>query len=45
MKKFIGFKTNTCRYVIDDNNEDKKAKVTKRCVIKRNINLKIIKTD
>ena len=31
-------------YLIDDSSEDKKAKGTKKCVIKKNLNLKIINT-
>ena len=47
MTKFFGLTEKTYRYsyLIDDGSEDKKAKVTKRCVIKKNsLNLKIIKT-
>ena len=47
MTKFFGLRAKTCRYsyLIDDGSEDKKVKVTKRCVIKKNsLNLKIIKT-
>ena len=35
MKKFLGLRTKTCGYLKDNNNEDKKAKGTKKCVIKR----------
>ena len=43
MKKVIGLRTKTYNYLIDDSSEDKKAKGQKS-VIKRKINLKIIKT-
>ena len=44
MRKFVGLRGKTYNYVIDDGSEDKKAKSTKKCVIKRKLNLKIIKT-
>ena len=44
MKKFVGLKAKTFSYLIDDGSEGKKAKGTKSCVIKRQLNLKIIKT-
>ena len=44
MKEFVGLTAKTYSYLIDDGSEDKKAKGTKKCVIKRNLNLKIIKT-
>ena len=44
MRKFFRLKAKTCSYLIDDGSEDKKAKGTKKCVIKKNLNLKIIKT-
>ena len=34
MKKFVGLKAKTNSYLKDNNDEDKKAKGTKRCVIK-----------
>ena len=37
MKEFIGPKTRTYGYLIDDNSEDKKAKDWKKCVIKRKL--------
>ena len=43
MKKFVGPRAKTCSYLIGSG-EDNKARVTKLCVIKRNLNLKIIKT-
>ena len=35
--KLFGLRAKTCRYgyLIDDGSEDKKAKVTKKCVIKK----------
>ena len=36
MKKFVGLRAKTYSYV-KDNDEDKKAKWTKKCVIKRNL--------
>ena len=33
-KKFVGVKEKTDSHLIDDGNEDKKAKVTKNCVTK-----------
>ena len=37
MTKFFGLRAKTCRYsyLIDDGSEDKKAKVTKKFVIKK----------
>ena len=37
MKKFVGLKAKTYGYLIHDRNEDKKAKDTKKCVIKRKL--------
>ena len=42
MIKFVGLRAKTCSYLIDNGNEDEKAKGTKKCVIKKNLNLKII---
>ena len=39
MKKFVGLGAKTCNYLTDDNNESKKAKGTKKCIIKRKRNL------
>ena len=36
MKEFVGLTTNTYSYLKDKNDEDKKAKGTKKCAIKRN---------
>ena len=33
--KFVGLKTKTYSYLLDDCSEDKKAKGAKKCVIKR----------
>ena len=37
MKKFVGLRAKTYNYLKDNNNEDKKTKGTKKCVIKRNL--------
>ena len=34
MKEFVGLKAKTYNYLKDNNDEDKKAKGTKKCVIK-----------
>ena len=44
MTKFVELRTETYSYLIDDDSEDQKAKITKKCVIKKKLNLKIIKT-
>ena len=44
MTKFVGLRAKSCSYLIDDGREDKKAKDTKKCVIKRKLKFKIIKT-
>ena len=44
MTKFVGLRAKTYSDLINDGSEDKKAKGTKTCVIKENVNLKIIKT-
>ena len=36
MTKFVGLREKTYSYLIDDSNEDKKAKGTRKCVIKKN---------
>ena len=43
MKEFVGLRAKTYSYLIDNGSEDKKAKGTKKCVVKR-LNSKIIKT-
>ena len=40
MKKFVGLKAKTNSYLKDNNDEDEKAKGTKRCVIKRKLKFK-----
>ena len=35
MTKFVGLRANSCNYLIDDGSEEKKAKGTKKRVIKR----------
>ena len=37
MKEFVGFGVKTYNYLTDDNNESKKAKGTKKCIIKRKL--------
>ena len=37
MIKIIGLRAKTYAYLMDDNNEKKKAKSTKKCVIKRRL--------
>ena len=37
MKEFVGLRAKTYSYLIDDGSEDKKAKGTKKCVIKRKL--------
>ena len=45
IRKFVGLKAKTYNYLIDDSSKNKKAKSTKKCVIKKNsLNLNIIKT-
>ena len=44
MKEFVGLWPKTYRYFKDNNDEDEKEKGTKKCVIKKDFNLKIIKT-
>ena len=39
MIKFVGLRAKTCSFVIDDDNEDKKAEDTKMCVIKRKLKI------
>ena len=42
---FLGLGAKTYSYLKDDDNsEDKKAKATQQCVIRKPMNLKIIKT-
>ena len=37
MKEFVGLGVKTYNYLADDNNENKKAKGTKKCIIKRKL--------
>ena len=37
MKEFVGLRAKTCSYLKDNNDEDKKAKGTKKCVINRKL--------
>ena len=37
MTKFVWLRAKTCSYLIDDASEDKGAKDTKKCVIKRKL--------
>ena len=39
MTKFVGLKGKTYSYLIDDGSENKKAKGTKKCVMKRKLKL------
>ena len=40
IKIFFGLRAKTYSYLIDDGSEDKKAKGTKKCVIKRKLKFK-----
>ena len=44
MTKFVGLRAKTYSYLIDDGSEDKKAKGTKKCVIKRKLKLENYKS-
>ena len=44
-KEFRKLRAKSYSYLIDDGSEDKKANGIKNCVIKKNLILKIIKTD
>ena len=44
MKEFVRLNATTYRYLKDNNEEDKIAKSTKKCIIKKNLKFKIIKT-
>ena len=37
MKNIVGLRAKFCSYLIDDGSEDRKAKVTEKCVKKRNL--------
>ena len=43
MIEFIGLRVKTCAYLMDDDSKHKKSKVTKKCVIKEGLWLRIIK--
>ena len=43
MNQFVGLRAKTYAYSMDDNCEKKKAKGTKKCVIKKYLSLRIIK--
>ena len=43
MKKFLRLRAKTYSYLKDNNDEDKKAKETKKCVIKRNLKFRDFK--
>ena len=44
MRKFVGLRAKIYSYSRDEGSEDKQTKGTKKCVIKKHLNLKIIKT-
>ena len=44
LANFVGLKAKTYSYLIDDDSKNKKAKCTKKHVMKGKLNLKIIKT-
>ena len=45
IKEFVGLRVKILSYLLDDGSGYKRAKSTKKCVIKKeNLNLKIIKT-
>ena len=44
MKEHVGLRAKIYSYLIYDGSEEKESKVTKKCFIKKNLNLKIIKT-
>ena len=37
MKEFVGLRAKTYNYLIDNGSEDKKAKDTKKCVVKKKV--------
>ena len=43
MKKFLGLRAKQYSYLKDNNDKDKRTKGTKKCVIKKILNLEIIK--
>ena len=44
MKKFAGLRAKTNSFLKDNNDEDKKAKSTKKCIIKRKLKFQDYKT-
>ena len=44
MRKFVGLRAKTYSYLIDGGSQVKKAKGTKKCVIKKTVNLNIMKS-
>ena len=45
LTNFVGLRAKTYSYLLDDGSEDKKAKVTKNCVIKRTLNFENYKNS
>ena len=45
MTKFVGLRAKTCSYIIDEGNEDEKAKDTKKCAMKRKLRLENYKLN
>ena len=45
MKEFVGLRARIYSYLTDDNDESKKAKVTKNCVIKRKLKFEKIENS
>ena len=43
MKDFVGLRSKICSHLKDNNEDDKKAKGTIKCVIKRNLKFEIFK--
>ena len=43
MTKFVGIRAKSYSYLIDNGSRDKKAKSTKKCVIKRKLKFEICK--
>ena len=44
MTEFVALRPKTYSYLMDDDGSDKKAKGTKKCVIKQRLSSRIIKT-
>ena len=44
MKDFVALRSKTYSYLTNNNDKDKKAKGTKKCLIRKTLNLNIIKT-